>query len=104
MAQMDKAQLDETSLEDASGDVFFELGMTYSSGGDMPVDYVTAHKWFNIAAVKGHADAARLRREIAAEMSDAQIGAAQRAARDWLKQHPQTTAAAPAAGAFQAAA
>ena len=104
MAQADTVRLDETSLEDASGDVFFELGMTYSSGGETPVDYVTAHKWFNIATVKGHADAARLRREIAAEMSDAEIGAAQRAARDWLKQHPQTPEAAPVAGALQAAA
>jgi uncharacterized protein len=32
-------------------------------------------------------EAARLRREIAAEMSPAQIAAAQRAARDWLDTH-----------------
>jgi len=38
----------------------------------------------------GHArskEAARLRREIAAEMSPAEIAAAQRAARDWLAAH-----------------
>ena len=35
----------------------------------------------------------RLRREIAAEMSDAQIGQAQRAARDWLKANPEPVAA-----------
>ncbi|MEA2975786.1 MAG: uncharacterized protein QOF19_1306, partial [Alphaproteobacteria bacterium] len=45
--------------------------------------------WFNIAASKGCADAARLRREIAAEMSDAEIGRAQLAAREWLKLQPQ---------------
>jgi hypothetical protein len=33
-------------------------------------------------------DAARMRREIAAEMTDAEIGQAQRAARDWLKSQP----------------
>jgi hypothetical protein len=39
--------------------------------------------------MKGYADAVRLRREIAAEMSDAEIGKAQLAAREWLKLHPE---------------
>jgi TPR repeat protein len=73
-------------------DTMFELGMMYASGRDVPVDLVTAHKWFNIAATKGHAEAIQLRREIAAEMSDAQIGQAQRAARDWLKANPEPVA------------
>jgi len=69
----------------AAGDMLFELGMMYSTGRDVPVDFVTAHKWFNLAAVKGNFEAIRLRREIADQMSDAEIAAAQRAARDWLK-------------------
>jgi len=69
----------------AGADTFYELGMMYSSGRSVPIDYVSAHKWFNLAAMSGHKDAARLRREIAAEMTDAEIGAAQRAARDWMK-------------------
>ena len=76
----------------ATADMMFELGMMYASGRDVPVDLVTAHKWFNIAATKGHAEAAGLRREVAAEMSDAQIGQAQRAARDWLKANPEPVA------------
>jgi hypothetical protein len=72
-----------------TADTLFELGMMFASGREAPVDLVTAHKWFNIAAMKGHAEAVRLRREIAAEMADAEIGQAQRAARDWLKAHPQ---------------
>jgi uncharacterized protein len=68
----------------AAGDMFFQLGMMYSAGRDVPLDLVTAHKWFNIAAMKGNADAVRLRREIASLMSDAEIAAAQRAARAWL--------------------
>jgi TPR repeat protein len=76
-----------------SADAMFELGMMYSSGREAPTDLVTAHKWFNLAAMKGHADATRLRREIAAEMLDAEIGQAQRAARDWLKAHPESIAA-----------
>jgi len=72
-----------------TADTLFALGMMYASGREVPVDLVTAHKWFNIAAMKGHAEAVRLRREIAAEMTDAEIGQAQRAARDWLKAHPE---------------
>jgi TPR repeat protein len=66
----------------------------HASGRSAPVDLVCAHKWFNIAAMKGHAEAAALRREIAAEMKDAEIGQAQRAARDWLKAHPEPVATA----------
>ncbi len=66
-------------------DMLFELGIMYSSGRGVPIDYIAAHKWFNLAAMKGNQNAVRLRREIAAEMSDAEIAAAQRAARDWLR-------------------
>ena len=78
----------------ATADTMFELGMMYASGRDVPVDLIIAHKWFNIAATKGHAEAAQRRREIASEMSDAQIGQAQRAARDWLKANPEPVAPA----------
>jgi uncharacterized protein len=69
----------------AAGDMLFELGMMYSIGRDVPVDLVSAHKWFNLAAVKGNHEAIRLRREIADQMSEREIATAQRAARDWLK-------------------
>jgi TPR repeat protein len=68
-----------------SGDMLFELGMMYSVGRDMPVDLISAHKWFNLAAMKGNIDAIRLRREVANQMSDVEIATAQRAARDWLR-------------------
>lgn len=77
----------------ASADEMFELGMIHASGREVPADLVAAHKWFNLAAMKGSAEAVRLRREIAAEMSDREIGQAQRAARDWLKAHPESAAA-----------
>lgn len=66
----------------------FARGIDYSSGREVEVDMVEAHKWFNIAASRGHKDGATMRREIAALMSDCEIGQAQRAARDWLKGHP----------------
>jgi len=69
----------------AAGDMLFELGMMYSVGRDVPVDLISAHKWFNLAAMKGNIDAIRLRREIAQQMLDVEIATAQRAARDWLR-------------------
>jgi TPR repeat protein len=77
----------------ATADTLLALGMMYASGRSVPIDLVAAHKWFNLAAMKGCAEAVERRREIAAEMTDSEIGQAQRAARDWLKQHPQTRAA-----------
>jgi TPR repeat protein len=66
---------------------FFKLGMMCSTGKLMPIDMVAAHKWFNLAALRGSRDAVRLRNEVAVEMSAAEIAAAQRAARAWLTQH-----------------
>ncbi len=83
----------------AAGDVLFELGMMYSIGREMPVDLVSAHKWFNLAAAKGNAEAVRLRREIASQMSDAEIATAQRAARDWLQGNRACETVAPAMAA-----
>ena len=79
-----------------AGDVLFELGMMYSVGRDMPVDLVSAHKWFNLAAMKGNIDAIRLRREVANQMSDVEIATAQRAARDWLRGNNEKAAPLPA--------
>ena len=82
IAAFDNATLGEAT---AAADVFFQLGMMYSTGSSVPTDYVSAHKWFNLSVMRGNRDAIRLRQEIAGQMSDAEIAAAQRAARDWLK-------------------
>jgi uncharacterized protein len=77
-----------TSAEPMDAEGCFELGMMYSAGCGVPVDMVAAHMWFNIAAMRGRKDAGLRRREVAEQMSDAEIGNAQRAARNWLKTHP----------------
>jgi TPR repeat protein len=82
-----------SAAEPGDADACFALGMNYSAGAGVAIDLVSAHKWFNIAAACGHSEAARLRREVAEQMSDSEIGRAQRAARDWLKSHPQPHAA-----------
>ena len=37
----------------AQTDILFEMGIMYATGRDCAVDLVAAHKWFNIAAIKG---------------------------------------------------
>jgi uncharacterized protein len=68
-------------------DVLFERGLYWASGRAGMVNLVAAHKWFNLAALKGRADAIRLRREIAELMSEAEIALAQREARAWMTAH-----------------
>lgn len=65
----------------------FQLGVAYANGDEVDVDLVAAHKWFNLAALRGYADAAWHRQQIAEEMTAAEIAAAQRAAREWLSLH-----------------
>ena len=89
MARFEMVDIDMASLGQgpATADVFYDLGIRYSVGNCVPADPVAAHKWFNIAAMKGSKDAIGLRQEIAATMSPAEIAAAQRAARAWLTAH-----------------
>jgi TPR repeat protein len=68
-------------------DVLFERGLYWASGRSGVVNLVAAHKWFNLAALKGRADAIRLRREVAELMSDVEIATAQREARAWMTAH-----------------
>ncbi len=71
----------------ACGNDFLRRGVTCTTGAEAPVDLVSAHKWFNLAAMLGNAEAARWRREVAAERTTAEITTAQRAARDWIVAH-----------------
>jgi hypothetical protein len=65
-------------------DALFELGLMHCAGRDGSPDLVSAHKWFNLAAVRGNAEARRYRAEISREMSRTEIAEAQRQARAWL--------------------
>jgi hypothetical protein len=68
-------------------DVLFERGLYWASGRSGVVNLVAAHKWFNLAAMKGRADAIPLRREVAELMSEVEIAIAQREARAWMTAH-----------------
>lgn len=69
----------------ASGDELFRMGLLYSTGqGGAPLDYVSAHMLFNLAAMRGSVEAKVYRKEISQEMDPLDVAEAQRAARQWL--------------------
>jgi len=84
MAGANIASMAETQ---PNGESLFELGMIYSTGREVAADLIAAHKWFNLAAIRGVKEAASYRQEVAREMSAAEVAEAQRAAREWLRTH-----------------
>ena len=72
---------------DMDGDALFRLGLMYSTGqGGCPMDRVSAHMIFNLAAMKGSEEARVYRKELSAEMEREDLAEAQRAARRWIDQ------------------
>ena len=70
---------------DTSGDELFRMGLLYSTGqGGAPLDYVSAHMLFNLAAMRGSLEARIYRKEISQEMASEDVAEAQKAAREWL--------------------
>ena len=67
----------------ASHEELYRIGLIYATGMGVAVDYVAAHKWFNLAVMKGNREARLLRREMADCMCSEEIRRAQRAAREW---------------------
>jgi TPR repeat protein len=73
---------------DSTGDELCRIGLLYSTGhGGAPLDLVSAHMLFNLAAMRGSEEAKRYRRELSAEMDREMVAEAQRAARQWLQQY-----------------
>ena len=88
MARMD-ISMEKVGLAAQTGapDALFELGMLYATGREVAPDLVVAHKWFNLAAVRGNSSALTHRMELAREMSALQIAEAQKLAREWIATH-----------------
>ncbi len=86
MARLDMPITEEiaSAAEGGSADALFELGMMYAIGRNVDANLVVAHKWFNLAALNGNGSALEYRKEIASEMSRAEISVAQKLARQWL--------------------
>lgn len=68
-------------------EVLLELGLMYATGRDCAIDMVAAHKWLNIAALRGSPRAAALRSELSATMSKMELARALREAREWMTVH-----------------
>ncbi len=66
-------------------DALLDLGFGYSTGTrGYEFDLVSAHKWFNLAALGGSEEAQYCRADIAGQMTGREIAEAQRSARAWL--------------------
>jgi uncharacterized protein len=89
MARLELSAPEVLELATAGGtpDALFELGLMHCAGRDVALDLVSAHKWFNLAAMRGNEEAKRYRMEIARELSKSEVAEAQRQAREWLARH-----------------
>ncbi|TCL76238.1 sel1 repeat family protein [Rhizobium sp. BK251] len=72
---------------EAHADIFCEMGLMYATGRGCSINLIAAHKWLNIAAIKGCDRAAELRADVAATMSKMELAEALRAAREWMTMH-----------------
>ena len=89
MARFDFSAADvvDVAAQGGGADALFQLGLMYCAGRDVEIDLVEAHKWFNLAALRGNEDAKAYRLEISREMTKKEIAAAQKSAREWLRCH-----------------
>ena len=72
-------------------DAIYDLGVAFSTGSHgLECDLVEAHKWFNIAASRGHEEATLCRADVSDEMTAREIAEAQRRARQWLGDQRRT--------------
>jgi uncharacterized protein len=77
----------EGAAQAGAPEALFQLGLMYCAGREVDPDLVLAHKWFNLAALRGLDEAKRYRAEVARELSRAEIAHAQKLAREWLARH-----------------
>lgn len=77
----------ETGLDakTATGEELHRVGLAYSAGVDCEQDLIAAHKWFNLAVLKGYEDAKICRQEMADLLCKEDIKSALSAARAWLQ-------------------
>ncbi len=78
---------DDITTMTANAESCLAMGMKYCIGHGVEQNNITAHKWFNIAAIKGSEKAKSYRLELAQEMTATEIAEAQRQARQFLTLH-----------------
>tara|TARA_B100000586_G_scaffold102085_1_gene73045 strand:+ start:216 stop:620 length:405 start_codon:yes stop_codon:yes gene_type:complete len=88
---LDQKRVQAADSESAAAQ--FNLGVKYATGQGVPQDYVQAHMWFNLAALRSTGEeresAVEARNVVADRMTPIQIAEAQRLAREWDAAHPR---------------
>lgn len=89
MGMLDKKYLENRleAAESGKAEALYDLGLLYSIGHGVEQNNVEAHKWFNLAAMRGMLSAQIDRAEVADAMSNGEISEAQRKAREWMVAH-----------------
>lgn len=71
-----------------SAEDMYRLGLQASTINETgEIDLITAHMWFNLAAMQGNREARAYRAELSKEMSQDEIAEAQKLAREYLSTH-----------------
>jgi hypothetical protein len=78
------AEAHAAARKGGASDDLYRLGLIYSTGQGETADLIQAHMWFNLAAARGSHAAKECRRELADQMSSADVAQAQKLAREWL--------------------
>ena len=73
----------QAAARDGDARAMLALGRAYVKGLGVPQDYTEAHKWLNLAAGRGNAEAAEERDALAVKMTAEERAEAQRLARAW---------------------
>lgn len=76
-------------------DAQYMLGRMHEAGNGTAQDFVEAHKWYNLAAARGHRHAAEARNSLAERMTAGQIAEAQQATRGWQPEQAPAVQSTP---------
>ncbi|MCL7942184.1 CIA30 family protein [Halomonas sp. ATCH28] len=76
-------------------DAQYMLGRLHEAGNGTTQDFVQAHKWYNLAAARGHRHAAEARDSLAGRMTTGQVAEAQQATRGWEPEESPSSQATP---------
>lgn len=88
MARFEIAEMNSSmNTGEVRADILCDMGLMYATGRDCEIDMIAAHKWLNIAAIKGSERAAALRSELCGSMTKSELAKALRQAREWMTMH-----------------
>lgn len=76
------------AAKSGDADAQYMLGRLHEAGNGTTQDFVEAHKWYNLAAARGHRHATEARDSLAERMTAEQIAEAQQATRGWQAEEP----------------